>query len=283
MIKKRILAAAMLMLLLCAGAVIYEHARRTRVSRLPAQPCEIVNVRDGSVLVPVSGGEFIMGTDDKIVLFGRPMFRYRVNPFYIGKYEVTNRQYAAFVKQTGYKAQGIWKEYYFKGLDDYPVVCVSWKDATAYCEWAGLRLPTEAEWEKASRGEDGRRHVWGNDWDINKCNNWNLTRKDAMEKMAHFLKKRGTMPVGSFPESVSVYGCWDMAGNVWEWTSTLYRPYPYRADDGREDPTRNEARVMKGASWYSVEPRCLYCAERIAEAPVGMFSHFIGFRVARSL
>ena len=248
---------------------------------LPSWP--VVNPKDGSVLLPVPGGDFVMGTDEDVVLFGRPRFQAHVESFLIGRLEVTNRQFARFVRETGYRAEGEWKEYFLPGLDEHPVVCVSWKDACAYCRWAGVRLPTEAEWEKAARGSDGRRFVWGDDWRPEACNNWNLRRPDQVARMAPFLRKRGTTPVGSFPESAAGCGALDMAGNVWEWTSTAFRPHPYRADDGREDPETPQARVMRGASWYSVEPRCLHCAERVGESPVGMFSHFLGFRVARSL
>lgn len=248
----------------------------------PPPPGPVVNEKDGSVLLPVPGGEFVMGTDEEAVLFGKPRFRARVAPFLIGRNEVTNRQFASFVQATGYRAEGTWREYFREGLEEHPVVCVTWRDAVAYCRWAGLRLPTEAEWEKAARGEDGRRFVWGEDWEPQLCNNWNLDRPEKLALMAPLLKRRGTTPVGSFPESVSVHGGQDMAGNVWEWTSTLFRPHPYRADDGREDPDSREARVLRGASWYSVEERCLHCAERIGEDPPGMFSHFLGFRVARS-
>ncbi len=248
----------------------------------PARPGPQALARDGSVMLQVEGGEFLMGTDDESVLFGHPRFLARVETFWIGRYEVTNRQFARFVEESGYQAQGRWRDYYHEGLDEHPVVCVTWKDAAAYCDWAGLRLPTEAEWEKAARGNDGRRYVWGNRWETETCNNWNLEREDRLALMAHFLRKRGTTPVGSFPESDSPYGCADMAGNVWEWTSTLFRPHPYRADDGREDPDSEESRVMRGASWYSVEKRCFNCAERIAGTPPSMFSHFVGFRVASS-
>jgi len=279
---KRWATLAILVLAVTGCAVAAHLLLDPRRNMPPARPGPEVQAWDGSTLVQVEGGQFIMGTDDPTVIFGRPEFVYQVEPFWIGKYEVTNRQFARFVQESGYQAQGRWRTYFHAGLDDHPVVCVTWKDAVAYCRWAGLRLPTEAEWEKAARGNDGRKYVWGEDWQPEASNNWNLRRKDKMPLMAHFLKKRGTTPVGSFPESVSVYGCWDMAGNVWEWTSTVHLPHPYRADDGREDPNSQEGRVMRGASWYSVEKRCLNCAERVAASPPNMFSHFLGFRVASS-
>jgi formylglycine-generating enzyme required for sulfatase activity len=277
---KRWATMAILLLLVTSCAVATGILPGFRRIMPAAQRGREVQGPEGSTLVQVEGGEFIMGTDEKSVIFGKPEFICRVEPFWIGKYEVTNRQFSTFVEKSGYIPQGKWQTYFHDGLDDHPVVCVTWKDADAYCRWAGLRLPTEAEWEKAARGNEGRTYVWGYDWQPDFSNNWNLSRPDKLAGMADFLRKRGTTPVGSFPESVSVYGCWDMAGNVWEWTSTVFRPHPYRADDGREDPTSEEGRVMRGASWYSVEKRCLHCAERVAATPPGMFSHFIGFRVA---
>ncbi len=110
---------------------------------------------------------------------------------------------------------------------DHPVVTVSWHDAQAFCKWAGVLLPTEAEWEKAARGTDGRMWPWGNDKPTKDHCNFNGNVGD-------------TTPAGSYPKGVSPYGCLDMAGNVWEWTSSLRRPYPYDGKDGRRISNREK-------------------------------------------
>ena len=122
------------------------------------------------------------------------------------------------------------------------MVRVSWYDARAYCDWLSAvtgkpyRLPTEAEWEKAARGTDGRAYPWGNEWDPTRCNAKESGREDAS-------------PVGLHAHGASPYGLLDMAGNVWEWTSSLYRSYPFREDDGRHDLQSADPRVLRGGSW----------------------------------
>jgi formylglycine-generating enzyme required for sulfatase activity len=193
----------------------------------------IKNEKDGSVLALVPAGEFIMGEKQK-------QHRIFLPDFYMGFYCVTNAQFDRFVAETGYQAQGNWKQYATADKDDHPVVAVTWFDAVAYCDWAGLRLPTEAEWEKAARGTDDRLYPWGNDtWDANHSNNRG--------------GYKNTCPVDAYPESCSVYRMYQMSGNVWEWCSSLYKPYPYKADDGREKRrgknVEGNARVLRGGSW----------------------------------
>ena len=153
-----------------------------------------------------------------------------------------------------------------KGKAEHPVVQVTWQDAQAYCQWLNqahggelpegwvFRLPTEAEWEKAGRGEYGQEWPWGNEFDPKKCN--------SSEGGAN-----GTTPVGAYsPQGDSPYGAADMVGNVWEWTHTLYRNYPYQAKDGRKSKQGTNARVLRGGSFTTIEGT--RAAPPAARAPV---------------
>lgn len=174
---------------------------------------------DSMILIP--GGKFYMGTNQEGD--SSPGHIVHVDPFYIDRYAVTNRQYAEFVNNTGYKSEGGWEEYFSGGKEDYPVVGVTYNDAMAYGTWKGKRLPTEAEWEKAGRGEDGRLYPWGNEWSPER-----LCSKDGGELSS----------VYSFSEGASPYGVMNMLGSVWEWTGDHYGSYPYTSrpvtDQGKE-------------------------------------------------
>lgn len=208
----------------------------------------------GMEFVRVPAGKFIMGSNDRDN--ERPQHTGEISyDFWIGKYPVTNGQFAQFVAATKYQFdQGDWKR-----KTNHPVVNVSWHDAMAYCRWLNeltcgevhdltLRLPTEAEWEKAARGADGRVFPWGNDFDQNKCN-------------SSEGGKSGTTPVGAYsPQGDSPYGVVDMAGNVWEWCHSLYKFYPYLVGDGRENEVEDGARMLRGGSWVGnqVSARCAF-------------------------
>jgi formylglycine-generating enzyme required for sulfatase activity len=190
---------------------------------------------------------------------------------------VTNAEYAAFVQATGHRAPRHWKQDTFpEELADHPVAYISWYDALAYVEWLReqteqpYRLPTEAEWEKAARGTEGRLWPWGNEWDAQKCN----IRLSGPGEIT---------PVGQYsPAGDSPYGCADMAGNVWEWCSSLDKTYPYERGDGRENLEEQGARVMRGGSWYNDTPAWVRCAARSADLPDISIGDGHGFRVARS-
>ena len=194
---------------------------------------------------------------------------------------VTNGQYVEFVRATGHPAPPHWPGGAMpETLERHPVTYVDWLDATAFCRWAGSRLPTEAEWEKAARGTDGRLFPWGDDEPASpdlasRC------RDVAVQATYGGGSKHGrTSPVGAHPDGASPYGLQDMAGNVWEWVSTVYAPYPYDAGDGREDPRSGLPRVLRGGSYASPTSRNLRCAARSRSA-TGRRSPHIGFRVAR--
>jgi len=222
-----------------------------------------INPTDGAEMVFVPGGEFQMGSDsaerdrlwEQTGFSGRlrdgiwsegPEHRVRVKGFWMYAMEVTRGQYWKFCRaERREMPSGI------AGNDDDAVVSVSWKDAQAYCKWAGVRLPTEAEWEYAARGGRQLEYATATGELSHDLANYNGTGGRD-----HWLY---TSPVGSFPPNP--FGLYDMCGNVSEWCSTHYRQYPYRSDDGREDPTSGTERVQRGHSWAS-SPLYLRCASR---------------------
>ncbi len=200
------------------------------------QATNAMPIQDDVEMVAIPAGEFIMGSDDPEADDNeKPASKVTVGPFSIDKFEVTNARYTRCMEA------GICTRPPNRGYDDstranLPVTIVSWQQAVAYCRWVGKRLPTEAEWEKAARGTDGRRYPWGNTFEAERAN-------------AGYSVPSIT-PVGNYPKGASPYGVMDMAGNVWEWTSSLYTPYPYDPNDGREDLNARGSRVERSGSWY---------------------------------
>lgn len=193
-----------------------------------------VNPKDGAEMVWTSSGDFLMGSssgnsDES------PQRSVYLDGFWMYKNEVTVAQYRAFCQTTGRSMPDApnwgWQ-------DTHPMVNVSWHDSTAYASWAGGSLPTEAQWEKAARGTDGRLFPWGNVWDISKCANAGNSSS-------------GTKPVGSYPSGVSPFECMDMAGNSWEWCKDWYSDTYYQIAPGRNPlgPVDGNYRVMRGGSW----------------------------------
>lgn len=192
----------------------------------------------------------------------RPHHLVMLDEYWIGRYPVTVGQYRAFVEAAGYSDRRVWTaagwcwregrlqpDYWddeaWAGDVRLPVVGVSWYEAYAYCRWLseetgrGYRLPSEAEWEKAARGTDGRMWPWGNGFDAAFCN----VRATEVGR---------TVPVGRFgPAGDSPFGCAEMVGNVSEWTATRFDVYPVESGGGREDPAGDAERVTRGGSWHS--------------------------------
>ena len=197
-------------------------------------------IKDGTEMICVPAGEFKMGSNDKRFPPENPAHKVFVKDFYINKFEVTNEKYFRFCTETGYQAPFHMRDQ--KGMpsgrEKNPVNFVSSVDAAAYCTWAGKRLPSEEEWEKAARGTDGRTYPWGDGWDQNLSNN----RTSPVED---------TLPVGSIPRGASPYGLMDMAGNVWEWTSSWYKSYP--GSEMPFDDTGKNKVVRGGAYFYSID------------------------------
>jgi len=229
---------------------------------------------DGMELVIVPAGDFLMGSvegDPDAYDDEKPQHVVYLDAFWIDRTEVTNAMFERFVEETGHDA-GTWWRDEASGKPDHPVVIVSWHDAKAYCEWAGRRLPTEAEWEKAARGTDGRVYPWGNEPpDASRCN---------------FNRNVGdTTPVGKYsPKGDSPYGAADMAGNVWEWVADWYDEdyYAVSPRDNPQGPSMGDYRVLRGGSWsdngFGVSVRAAF---RFRNSPVLRYGNF-GFRCARS-
>jgi formylglycine-generating enzyme required for sulfatase activity len=200
------------------------------------------------VWITIPAGEFWLGGEGEYD--GKPAHRLFLAEFQIARVPITNAQYHLFVQATGQRRPDHWQDSRPpRSQESHPVVYVTWHEALAYCRWLSqatgkaISLPSEAQWEKAARGDKDRRaYPWGDAWDETKCN----TRE---------LRLGGATPVGIFPEGTSPYGCLDMVGNVWEWTSSIYKDYPYDPADGREHVEAGDEvlRVVRGGSWYDFQ------------------------------
>ena len=195
------------------------------------------SAQDGMEIVYVPAGTFTMGLDEGQAN-ERPENEVALDGFWIDRTEVTNAMYRLCMDAGVCTTPEHDKYFPYEEFRDYPVVYVSWDQANSYCEWAGRRLPTEAEWEKAARGTDGRIYPWGNE--------------TPSSNRLNFARQFGDiMPVGSFPEGVSPYGALDMAGNAWEWVADWYDVHYYSISP-QSNPTGPEDgsfRVCRGGGW----------------------------------
>jgi sulfatase modifying factor 1 len=230
--------------------------------------------RIGYPLVYVPAGSFLMGESRTHDV--------KVSEYWIDKFPVTNAQYSNFLRETGHEPE--FGEYIgplerwsrrmmllltavsLSGKEQHPVVNVTWEDAYAYGRWCGKRLPTEAEWEKAARGTDGRNYPWGNQWGGNRCN----------------VSSFGTTPVGKYPLGVSPYGCHDMAGNVLEWVADRYARdyYVFSPGSDPQGPRSGTKRGQRGGCWC-FGPGCARCTTRSGLKP-NIFTFYGGFRTVCS-
>jgi formylglycine-generating enzyme required for sulfatase activity len=260
-----------------AGARLYWGAPVTLTVSIG--PPETIDDLINMDLIRVPAGEFTMGSDPALGGMTkqdeRPQFVGYLPEFSIGRTEITNAQYAVFAHAPGNTVRSPWEGGSVpQGMEQHPVVDVSWYDAVRYTQWLSdltgkpYRLCTEAEWEKACRGAAGQLYPWGNDFNGDYLNYAGSSTGS-------------TTPVGEFsPQGDSPYGAADMAGNVFEWTSSLWRPYPYDKDDGREQMFGPGARVQRGGSfgWPADGARC---AARFDNFPDSHFNNH-GFRVCLS-
>jgi formylglycine-generating enzyme required for sulfatase activity len=247
----------------------------------------------------VPAGEFLMGSKDAdryAYNNEKPQHTVYLNAYWVDRTEVTNAMFAKFMTGAGYRTDaevdgwgyilntstGLWDKVdganwqhpygptsNLDGLDDQPVVQLTWNDATAYCEWAGRRLPSEAEWEKAARGTDGRLYPWGNEApDCTRTNDGGCLGKTAA--------------VGSYSFGASPYGALDMSGNVWQWVNDWYSETYYASSPKQNPvgPAPSQYRVLRGGAWDSIA-RDVRTAMRLHYSPVGR-GVYIGFRCVRS-
>lgn len=196
-----------------------------------------------------------------------PVHTRAIAPFYMDRYPVTVSRYGAFLHATGHRAPLTWGDARFMAPNQ-PVVGVAWQDAAAFAAWAGLRLPTEAEWEWAARGPDALRYPWGNRFVLARC-----AQRDLMA---------GPAPVGSFPQSASPFGIQELVGNLAQWVADVYRADAYACPESAHDPTAavdTPYRVVRGGGWL------LDGTTARASKRSGVHAHFreahLGFRCAR--
>ena len=237
----------------------------------------------------------------------QPQHTVSLDAYWIGQTEVTNAQFQQFVDAGGYAAERYWSAEGWQvrsdegwggprcledenfNAPDQPVVCVSWYEAEAYTRWlseasgAAIRLPTEAEWEKAARGTDGRIFPWGDEFDGNRLNFCDVNCEYDWKDETYDDGYTYTAPVGSYPEGASPYGALDMAGNVWEWVNDWYQEDYYSQSPGSnpQGPATGESRVLRGGSWYR-DDYLVRSARRDYVFP-GLWIGDVGFRCVRSL
>jgi formylglycine-generating enzyme required for sulfatase activity len=284
-------------------STVEEKAVEAEAARLPFEP-QMVTVPQGPFLMGTPESELDeiskLGVDRDWIQNEVPQHEVNLPAYAISRYPVTNAEFARFVEGDGYTNPDYWTDAGWKQREEdgwtqprywedekwddpaQPVVGVSWYEAVAYCRWLteksgrDYRLPTEAQWEKAARGTDGRRYPWDNDWDPSRCNN----------------KESGpgrTTPVGQYPDGDSPYGVGDLVGQVWEWCSSKYggtdaKPrfgYPYTPDEEREDLEGDDTRILRGGSWYDDSPAGICrCGYRNWRFP-WYWHYYRGFRCVR--
>jgi formylglycine-generating enzyme required for sulfatase activity len=260
---------------------------------------------DNMLLVYVPEGPFLMGSADNDADADedeQPQHRVNLDAFWIDQTEVTNAMFAGFLNSQGNQTEGgaTWLDaddeqvlielvggewLATSGYDNHPVVVITWYGAVAYCQWAGRRLPTEAEWEKAARGPDGSIYPWGDEFDSSLANVDDETRYDDYKVTCGPRGCDGferSAPVGSFPDGVSLYGALDMAGNIWEWVADLFSEeyYDQSPVNNPIGPSSGDARSFRGGSWINTA-KFIRSTNRGNDSP-DLSANGLGFRCAWS-
>lgn len=285
-------------------------------SRVTAQEADLKNRYPDMVYIPA--GYVEMGSDQKDIDRAMDIFREVekkepirnwfddevpkhkawVRAFYMDKYEVTNRDYMKFVRSGGYRKKMFWSDKGWKWVGkkkiktpecmkddrfnnpDYPIVCINWYEASAYTKWAGKRLPSEAEWERAAHGDENRLFPWGNDFSSQDGYRANYHPGDVTQDKDGY---QFTAPVTAFPRGISPFGVFQMAGNVWEWCQDWYGEHYYAKSSPKNPsgPRTGSEKIVRGGAWLNsiISIRTVY---RSYVDPKLRYSH-IGLRCARSL
>ncbi|MGZ8365402.1 MAG: formylglycine-generating enzyme family protein [Nitrospira sp.] len=238
--------------------------------------------KDRAPMVEIPSGSFPMGVPPGDRDGGRdeyPRHEVLLDTFWIDQFEVTNGRYVEFVKSAGHRVpqnptnptRNLWQgDSITESLAERPVINVDWFDADAYCKWAGKRLPTEAEWEKAAKGTSDRRFPWGNVEPTAKHLNYNQ----------RWIGEKTLMPVGSYEAGKSPYGVYDVVGNVWEWVNDWYdaRYYEKSPSKNPTGPQEGTKKVIRGAGWQNETPT-VRIFTRVDSVPT-MRNESTGFRCA---
>lgn len=258
-----LIASLTLCILLGNGSALAEHPVRDR------DPAAMVTIPEGRF---IRGSGMEAGRADE-----RPRRTIYLEAFMIDKYEVSNAQYLSFIAATGHKepfnVYGTGSLFNVTGIGNVPVVQVTWHDAADYCQWVGKRLPTEAEWEKAARGTDGRAYPWGDKAPSSRHVNFNR----AWAELGTLL------PAGSLPDGASPYGVHDMSGNAREWVQDWYAKEYYRIapDQNPKGPETGLLKVIRGGSWHSFDSDIRAAAR--GKGGFALKTHGTGFRCARDV
>jgi formylglycine-generating enzyme required for sulfatase activity len=273
-----------LLLVLCSAVMAYSAETQPEVLGVPKG-------KDQAPMISITEGCFQMGTNNvgsdssQGLSNERPEHTVCLKPYDIDLFEVTIQQYAKFAEATKYDLPPLWDDEALTSAGDRPVVGVTWKDAEAYCKWAGKRLPTEAEWEKAARGTDDRRYPWGQMQPFPDIANYNrgawvsyaITLAPVKSGVEGMSIRHGTKTGGRSP-----YGLYHMAGNVAEWVADWYdrEYYTQSPKDNPTGPGTGERKAFRGGSWND-SPRNLRVTARFAAEP-DYQDQSVGFRCAMS-
>jgi len=245
-------------------AFVYEKVPGKIPVPIPGKLPKTITGKDGAPMVLVPEGAFMMGSSSQDIdrwlvdhpintrsnfVDEVPQHRVTLDAFYIDQYEVTTSRYASFMQAAGRPEPKNWSQTIPVSQAEKPVVGVSWEDAQAYCQHYDKRLPTEAEWEKAARGTDGRTYPWGNALPTTRHANVHL---DYSKGIRDFDNYGVLTEVGSLPAGASPYGAHDMSGNVWEWVADWYGEeyYVQSPEKNPKGPEQGKYRVVRGGSWY---------------------------------